>query len=275
MGIVNVTPDSFSGDGRLNADPLAHARAQAEAGADIIDLGAESTRPGGRSLSSDEEWARLEPVLQALVREPWRPRVTLSVDTRHAQTARRALALGVEVINDVTGLRDPAMTQVLAGTRGDVVVMHALTVPVDPAQVLPAHADVLACVLQWRDEVMSRARASGIAADRLVFDPGIGFGKTAVQSLTLIHEAGRLVGAGGRWLFGHSRKSFLTLFTGAPASDRDDLTLAISAQLAHAGVQVLRVHEVRRHVELLERICPSTPPLPAAIHPAAAPGPGR
>lgn len=256
MGILNITPDSFSGDGRLNADPLAHARALAEAGADIVDVGAESTRPGARPLSPQEEWSRLGPVLEALVHAPWRQGIALSVDTRHAQTACRALALGVEVINDVTGLRDPSMGRTLADASADIVVMHALSVPVDPSLVLPPQTDVVACVLAWRTQMLSRAASLGISRERLVFDPGIGFGKTAEQSLTLVLEAPRLVDAGGRWLFGHSRKSFLSLFTDAPASARDDLTLALSAALAHAGVHILRVHAVRRHAELLGRTGP-------------------
>lgn len=283
MAIVNCTPDSFSGDGRSGEAAWAHLLSQCDAGADLIDVGAESTRPGAVALASDDEWQRLAPILQRAARADWRRRVALSVDTRHAETARRALAEGVDVVNDVTGLRDAAMREVLAASRCDVVVMHALSVPVRPTEVLPPEIDVVGHVLAWAAAVREQARSEGIHPDRLILDPGLGFGKTGPQSLRLILEARRLVAEGGRWLFGHSRKSFLGLFTAAPAgpvvttpsstdqalapgaaasaSPRDDLTLAFSAVLAHQGVACLRVHEVRRHVELFERL---------ALHPTAA-----
>jgi len=250
FGILNVTPDSFSGDGLLHGDALAAADALVADGADVLDIGAESTRPQAQALDAAAEWQRLAPVLAGLATRPWRARVRLSVDTRHAPTAERALAAGVEIVNCVAGIADPAMQTVLAAARGDVIVMHALSVPVDPALLLPPDVDVLQVILDWKHEVIARARAAGIDPDRLVFDPGIGFGKRAHQSLALVHGAGRLVASGGRWLFGHSRKSFLGLFTTAPAAGRDDLTLAFSAGLAQAGVQMLRVHAVARHAAL-------------------------
>jgi dihydropteroate synthase len=153
----------------------------------------------------------------------------------------------VEIVNCVDGLASPAMQAVLAAGRGDVIVMHALAVPADPALLLAPDCDPVEVVLAWKDGVLATAREAGIDAARLVFDPGIGFGKRARQSLALVLGADRLVASGGRWLFGHSRKSFLALFTGAPAAGRDDLTLALSAGLAHAGVHMLRVHDVARH----------------------------
>lgn len=255
MGIVNVTPDSFSGDGRLALAAVEHARALCEAGADIIDFGAESTRPGATALTADEEWARLGPVLEGMIAHPWRARVRLSVDTRHAQTASRALGLGVEIINDVGGLSDPAMVELLAEHECDVVVMHALGVPADPARTIAEDEDVLEVVRLWKHEVTQFVVSRGIAPERLIYDPGIGFGKTATQSLALMLSAGKLVDTGGRWLFGHSRKSFLKLFTDEDAAARDGLTLAFSAQLAEAGVEYLRVHAVARHAALFGRLC--------------------
>jgi dihydropteroate synthase len=165
------------------------------------------------------------------------------------------LALGVDVINDVTGLADTAMLGVLREQTCDVVVMHALSVPVDPAQTLPADCDVLEEILRWKAAVAAAAVGAELDPARLVYDPGIGFGKTAGQSLTLMHGAAVLVGRGGRWLFGHSRKSFLKLFTQADAAQRDDLTLAFSALLADAGVHIVRAHAVGRHVRLFEQLC--------------------
>lgn len=259
MGILNVTPDSFSGDGVQGASALSSADQLVEAGADILDIGAESTRPRGQAVTPDDEWQRLQPVLSALVSRPWRARVKLSIDTRHACTAARALALGVDLINDVGALADPQMQAVLQLDRCDVVVMHALSLPVDPALTLPADCDVVAEVLIWKGQVTARARKAGIEPARLLYDPGIGFGKTALQSLALLHAAPRLLASGGRWLFGHSRKSFQRLFTDAEAGLRDDLTLALSARLVTDGVHVIRVHEVGRHARLLASLARSLP----------------
>lgn len=255
VGIVNVTPDSFSGDGVHAERALALAGQLVRDGADIIDIGAESTRPGATPLTAEEEWARLAPVLSAIIHAPWRRQVRLSVDTRHALAASRALDLGVEIINDVSGLADHAMAQLLSGHDGDVVVMHALSIPADAAQTLPAECDVVAELLAWKASITAQAVGHGIAAERLIYDVGIGFGKTPAQSLALILAAAQFQQSGGRWLFGHSRKSFLKLFTNADAPLRDDLTLAFSAQLAQAGVDFIRVHAVARHTALFEQLC--------------------
>jgi dihydropteroate synthase len=259
MGILNVTPDSFSGDGQHEHAPVQAAARLAAAGAQIIDIGAESTRPNATPLTAEAEWARLAPVLTAVLRQPWRSHVQLSIDTRHAATAERSLALGVDVINDVTALASPRLLQVLGSQHCDVAVMHALSLPVDPQLTLPDDCDVVQEMLRWKTLMAARAEAHGIAAERLVFDPGIGFGKSAEQSLALMMRAPELIASGGRWLFGHSRKSFMKLFTSAEAQARDDMTLAFSAQLAHAGVHWLRVHEVARHVALFDKLQPRAP----------------
>lgn len=255
MGIVNVTPDSFSGDGMFADAAVRHAERLVIGGADIIDIGAESTRPWAEKLSADEEWARLDPVLSAIVAQRWRMRARLSVDTRHAQTAARALEFGVEMINDVGGLSDLDMLAILSAHECDIVVMNALDVPADQNKTLPVQCDVVAEILRWKQIVTQRAAAHGIAPQRLIYDPGIGFGKTPQQSLVLILSAVRLRESGGRWLYGHSRKSFMKLLSEADSAARDDITLAFSAQLAHCGVDYLRVHAVARHAELLDSIC--------------------
>lgn len=255
MGILNVTPDSFSGGGQMGADAIAAAKALAQDGADIIDIGAESTRPGALPITPEEEWVRLAPVLEGIANAPWRAGVRLSVDTRHAPTAARALELGVEIINDVGGLRDAAMVELLGEHDGDIVVMHALSLPVDPALTLPPQADAVAEIMGWKSRVVAQALAFGIAPERLIYDPGIGFGKTPAQSLDLMLRADALVASGGRWLFGHSRKSFLTLFTDAPAAERDALTRAFSAQLAQQKIPYLRVHDIAGHRAMFEQLC--------------------
>lgn len=255
MGILNVTPDSFSGDGMHTRDAaLARFAQLVEEGADIVDIGAESTRPGATMLTQDAEWARLEPVLVALAAHPLRQRVRLSVDTYHAATAARALAMGVEIINDVSGLRDDAMGATVKHAP-QLLVMHALSIPADPAVILPAETDMVQEILRWKDDVTRRAAGFGIAAERLVYDPGLGFGKTAEQSMALLLHTGSLVASGGCWLIGHSRKSLFSLVSPLQGEARDDLTLMASAMLAQAGAQILRVHHVARHRALMDRLC--------------------
>jgi dihydropteroate synthase len=255
VGIVNVTPDSFSDGGRLNDAAIAHAKTLMEEGADILDIGAESTRPGATLLSPDEEWVRLEPVLGAIAERAHRAEVRLSVDTRHAQTAARAIELGVQMINDQGGLEHSAMVEIIGEHECDVVVMHSLGLPANPKVTLPVDTLIIDVMLAWKKQMVARATAAGIAPERLIFDPGLGFGKTTVQSLELVLNAAELVDSGGRWLFGHSRKSFLTLFTNAEPAERDSLTLTFSAQLAAARVPYLRIHNVEAHRTMFEKLC--------------------
>ena len=226
-----------------------------EEGADILDIGAESTRPGAILLAADEEWARLEPVLAAIVERAARAEVRLSVDTRHAQTAARAIELGVQIINDQGGLEDSAMGEIIGEHECDVVVMHSLGLPADAKVTLATGDDPVQIILQWKEAMIARAANAGIARERLIFDPGIGFGKTPQQSLQLMLSAAQLVKTGGRWLFGHSRKSFITLFANVPPVERDALTLAFSAQLAQAQVPYLRIHNVAAHRTFFDTAC--------------------
>lgn len=252
MGILNLTPDSFSGDGLMGMQALQRARQLAEDGADILDIGAESTRPGATALLPEQEWARLEPVLHAINDQSWRQQVRLSIDTRHSVTAARALDMGVDIVNDVGGLANTEMDESLEEHECDIVVMHALSIPADPAITLAASGDIIAEILQWKSIVTQRAKTRGLATHRLIYDPGIGFGKTAEQSLALINRAAELKQSGGRWLYGHSRKSFMKLMSDAPAEARDELTRTFSAQLAEAGIDYLRVHDVAGHVRMFD-----------------------
>jgi 2-amino-4-hydroxy-6-hydroxymethyldihydropteridine diphosphokinase/dihydropteroate synthase len=252
MGIMNLTPDSFSDGGKvLGQSALVHFLQLVEAGAEIVDIGAESTRPGATPLTAEEEWSRLAAPLQTIVNHPKRAQVRLSLDTRHATTAARALGLGVDMVNDVGGLRELEMQRVLAASGCDIVVMHALSIPADPAVTLPPDADPVAVILAWKRERAMALKASGITPKRLIFDPGIGFGKNAAQSLALLGRASELVDDGGRWLIGHSRKSFLKA-VGAPdrPGDRDAATLAFSRDLLRIPVDILRVHDVAGHRQL-------------------------
>lgn len=253
--IINLTPDSFSGDGVMGDAAMVAAIEAVAAGAGLLDIGAESTRPGATPVTPEEEWTRLEPFLTAFGQTSWLKKPLLGIDTRHASTAAKALALGADIINDEGGLQDPAMCRALAKSSCDIVVMHALSIPADKAKVWDASVDPVTEILGWKARLTEHVLACGVAPQRLIFDPGIGFGKTPAQSLALVMQAKTLVESGGRWFYGHSRKSFLTLFTDAAPAERDALTLAFSAVLAQAGVHYLRVHALAAHHALLDEIC--------------------
>lgn len=251
MGIVNVTPDSFSDGGELeDMDAVEHrANHLAAAGAAVIDLGAESTRPGATPLSADEEWARLEPALSRIVErnhgDLLRPRV--SIDTYHAETARRALTLGADIVNDVGGLTEPAMIELAAASGKDFVAMHNLGVPADKSRVLPLDEDPTEAVERWLEQRLTEWQREGLDFARIVFDPGIGFGKNALQSLRLMRNVQRFHRYALRLLVGHSRKSFMHPIAAADRTDRDLFTIGASLKLCDAGVDILRVHDVAAH----------------------------
>jgi 2-amino-4-hydroxy-6-hydroxymethyldihydropteridine diphosphokinase/dihydropteroate synthase len=251
MGIVNMTPDSFSDGGELGDDASAEARiAQLAAdGAELVDLGAESTRPGATPLTAAEEWTRLERVLGPATDRYrgslLRPR--LSVDTYHVETARRALELGADMVNDVGGLTAPAMIELAATSGAEFVAMHNLGVPADKTRVLPADQDPTTAGEGWIEQRLGEWERAGIDLKRIVLDPGIGFGKNALQSLRLLRNVERLQRFGLRLLVGHSRKSFMHQAAAADRDDRDLFTVGVSLNLCRAGVDILRVHNVAAH----------------------------
>jgi 2-amino-4-hydroxy-6-hydroxymethyldihydropteridine diphosphokinase/dihydropteroate synthase len=252
MGIVNLTPDSFSDGGELVDldDVERRVRELTTAGATIIDLGAESTRPAATPLSADEEWARLEPALGLLVdryrADLLRPR--FSIDTYHAATARRALALGADIINDVGGLTTPEMIELAAASDAEFVAMHNLGLPADKSRTLPTDRDPTVAVEQWLEKRLDEWQRATVDLARVVFDPGIGFGKNALQSLELLRNIELFQRFGLRILVGHSRKSFMHGVAAADRMDRDLFTIGASLRLCRAGVDILRVHNVAAHV---------------------------
>ena len=261
VGIVNLTADSFSDGGRRldPAEAIDHGVALEAAGATVIDLGAESTRPRAVSVDPAAEWSRLAPVLGAL-RARW-PRGTgprLSVDTRHAPTARRAIEAGADWINDVTGFDDPAMIDAVSAAPVDLVVMHHLGVPPQPGQVLDRSGDPVAALLSWGADRLARLERAGIPRDRVIFDPGIGFGKTPEQTAAILTRIGEFRALGVRLLVGHSRKSFLKAWFApdgvgpcAIVADREIETLALTQHLATWAVDYVRVHDVEANARLL------------------------
>lgn len=244
VGIVNLTPDSFSDGGKyMGADAaIAHMETLIEQGVDVLDIGAESTRPGARSLDPVEEWERLQPVLAvAKSRFGITP---VSVDTRNAATAARAIDAGVDWINDVNGGKDPQMLAVLSKASCRYVVMHSLSVPADPKVVLPEGVDAATTVHSWAEQRLQELYDAGIPPERVILDPGIGFGKTAEQSWNILRGLPNLMDLPSPLLIGHSRKSFFKTVTERDASERDMETHMVSAWLARHGVPYLRVHDV-------------------------------
>lgn len=256
VGIVNVTPDSFSDGGHYFSAEKAAAQARTLAleGANVIDVGAESTRPGAHPLSPEDEWKRLEPAL-GLLRSSFKDlnkKPLLSVDTRNAAVAKRALEFGIDWINDVSGFRDPEMQKVAQQSDVDLVVMHSLSVPAARNVVFAANENAVEEVLRWAQLRFGELEKLGINRNRLIFDPGVGFGKTPAHSLALLAGAGRFRELGARVLVGHSRKSFLSKFTAKPFSERDPETVTASLELARKGVNYLRVHNVAAHAQAFE-----------------------
>lgn len=250
MGILNVTPDSFSDGGRWQDPPSAVARAHAllAEGADVLDVGAESTRPGAPAVPADEQWRRLAPVLTALHAE--RPDAVVSVDTRDATVAERALAAGARIVNDVSALADPRMAAVVASHGAGLVLMHMRGTP-ETMQRDTAYSDVVAEVAAHLAERQRVAEANGVARECVALDPGIGFGKSAEGSLTLLARVHELTAAGRPVLVGASRKSFLARLTGddGPPESRVSASLAAATIAVLGGATILRVHDVAATVQ--------------------------
>jgi len=273
MGILNVTPDSFSDRGRFlkPAAALEHARRLVQAGAGIIDVGAESTRPDGAGIDAETEWERVEPVLHGLrelqeelrapgPRGPFQISVEsrnpfqISIDSRNPSTVRSALGLGVDMLNDVTGFRHREMLEIAEGTDVPLVFMHSLSIPVVKGESIPSDRDPVEFLIAWAQERLAEFDRRGIARHRLIFDPGIGFVKTARQNWHILEHVERFHDLGIPLVVGHSRKSFLEAVTDKPSAERDAETLTVSQSLATEGVEIIRVHDVDGHARLFHRL---------------------
>ncbi len=245
MGIVNVTPDSFSDGGRyLDAEAaVAHARGLAGQGADILDIGGESTRPGAQAVTAEVERERTLPVVAALT-DTDEASVPVSIDTSKAAVAEAALGAGATIVNDVTALRaDPDLAAVCAAAGCEVVLMHMLGTP-RTMQDDPRYEDVVDDVKAFLTERIEAAVGEGIAEERIWVDPGIGFGKTVEHNLELTRRLGELRDLGRPIVFGSSRKSHLGAITGREVDDRLGATIASNVLALRAGADVLRVHDV-------------------------------
>jgi len=253
MGVVNVTPDSFSDGGRFlgEAAAVAHGLALIAEGADILDIGGESTRPGAQPVDEAEEIARTVPVIAALRRESAIP---ISIDTMKPAVARAAIAAGANLWNDVTALTwAPDSLEMAAALGCEVVLMHMRGAP-QTMQTAPAYDDVVAEVATYLAARAEAAVAAGVAREAIWLDPGVGFGKTAAHNLALIAHLDRLIGLGHRVLLGVSRKRFIQAIDPSAVRPEDRLAGSLAAALegARAGVASVRVHDVRETVQALK-----------------------
>lgn len=243
MGVVNVTPDSFSDGGRLSSPDAAAAHAarlEAE-GADLIDLGGESSRPGADVVPLDEEIRRVVPAVEAIVAAVSIP---VSVDTVKTEVARLAIKAGAVVINDIAALTgDPAMTRLAADTGAGVVLMHMAGTP-QTMQINPRYDDVVAEVYEWLARRVEAVEAEGIPRARIALDPGIGFGKKFAHNLTLLRNLERFASLGCAVLIGTSRKGFLGRITGRPLDQLSTASAVSALTAAVGGASVVRVHDV-------------------------------
>lgn len=251
VGIVNITPDSFS-DGFLNPKKaLDHSLRLLDEGAAILDLGAESTRPFADPVPENEEIQRLLPVLTALRQE--RPDAILSIDTFKAGTAQKALQAGADILNDISACRDPALLDVLVQFQPGYVLMHSQGTP-KTMQIAPSYENIVQDILKFFEEQMNRLTKAGFSEEHIVLDPGIGFGKTAdhcveiLQNIRVFHTLGRPL------YVGLSRKSFFGTLLNIPLNKRDEATYLATALLATQGVQYHRVHDVAGSLQALQLV---------------------
>jgi len=256
MGIVNVTPDSFS-DGGDWFDPAAavvHGLSLAAAGADLLDIGGESTRPGAATVTPEEEIRRVVPVIRDLQRQTTIP---LSIDTRHAAVARAALEAGAVIVNDISGLHgDPAMAEVVRESKAGLILMHMRGTP-DTMQQFTTYADLIGEIFTYFRDCLAQAEADDIPPERIMLDPGIGFSKTAEQNLELIRNLGKFRELGRPVLAGPSRKSFIGKILAAgstppPPKERIWGTAAAVTACVLNGADVIRVHDVREMVQVIK-----------------------
>jgi len=257
MGVLNVTPDSFHDGGRYDdlADAVDRAAAMVAAGADIVDVGGESTRPGADPVPVEAETERVVPVVEALADLD----CLVSVDTRKADVARAALSAGADVLNDVSGLEDPEMRLVAADHDVPVVVMHSIETPVDP-DVEVDYDDVVADTLAALTERVLLAEKAGLDRSQIVVDPGLGFGKTAPESFELLGRLGEFRALGCPVLVGHSRKSMFDLVGRDDPEDRLAATVAGTAVAADRGADIVRVHDVAENVAAVRTVAAADEP---------------
>ncbi|HKX34361.1 MAG TPA: dihydropteroate synthase [Actinomycetota bacterium] len=247
MGILNITPDSFSDGGRFldRATAVAHATRMVDEGADILDVGGESTRPGSNPVSADEELERVHPLIERLAE--LHPAVPVSIDTRKADVAAEALDAGATIVNDVSGGADPAMFDVVRDREAAVVLMHMQGDPTT-MQEAPHYDDVVGEVHEYLRQRIEAAELAGIDPERIAIDPGIGFGKDLDHNLELMHGVDALLDLGRPVLVGPSRKKFIGTILDLPVEERVEGTVGAVVWMVARGAHLVRVHDVREVV---------------------------
>lgn len=250
MGIVNVTPDSFSDGGLFDSSEraVAHAMQMIEEGADMLDIGGESTRPGAAPVPLEEELRRVIPVVEALTGKAGVP---ISVDTCKPQVMRAAIAAGADIINDIRALQEPGALEAVAASNAGVCLMHMQGIP-QTMQLAPVYEDVSAEVRVFLEARAQAAIDAGIARERIVLDPGFGFGKNSADNIILLCELSSLLALGYPLLVGLSRKSVLGYLTGSSVEERLPASIAAAVISAMRGARILRVHDVKATVDALK-----------------------
>lgn len=240
FGILNLTPDSFSDGGKYDA--YLRLKQFIIEGVDVIDVGAESTRPDAQIISPEEEWNRLKPIFEFIKKE--NIKTPISLDSRNSETIERALDYGVSYINDVSGLENEKIISLVKKYDLKAIFMHSLTIPADKNVNIPESEDIILFLKNWASVKIEALKKFGVKGEALVFDPGIGFGKTAKQSLEIIKRIDELKELGIPLLIGHSEKSFFSLFTDKKAGERNVETNVVTSYLASKNIDYIRVHNV-------------------------------
>jgi dihydropteroate synthase len=262
VGILNVTPDSFSDGGKFNSleNAIFHLKKMLNDGADMIDIGAESTRPGFTPVSVEEEWKRLQELLPKIIHEVKNfnhennKKVTTSIDTRHFETAKKAYELGVDIINDVDGLIDDRTIDFIAQNNITTILMHNLKVPAIEETLINKHLNLIVEIIKWAQEKISYLIQKGVKKSQLIFDVGIGFGKNSLQSIRILKNIDEFRVLELPLYVGHSKKSFLEAIDFSEIGenlDRAEKTLVISDYLIKKNIDFIRVHDVEKNKFLI------------------------
>jgi dihydropteroate synthase len=258
VGILNITPDSFSDGGKFNSQENAfnHLRKMIDEGADVIDIGAESTRPKATPIGPEEEWARLEKILPLIISEVKKSpkQIKTSIDSYHFETIKKAHEMGVDIINDVSGLSDEKIVDFIAEKNIETILMHNFQMPVISGVLINRNLNLNREIVKWAEEKISYLQKKNVKKSQLVFDPGIGFGKDALQSISILKNIDTYRVLGLPLYIGHSKKSFLEAIDFSDYGkdlNRADKTLIISKYLAKKKIDFLRIHDVAEHAALI------------------------
>ncbi|MEM7616763.1 MAG: dihydropteroate synthase [Pseudomonadota bacterium] len=254
VGILNFTPDSFS-DGGQNYNieqALQQSLKMIADGANIIELGAESTRPGAIKLTAEQEFQRLKIILPELIQLCKEKNILISLDSYHLANIKWALELGIDIVNDVSGLNDLGLLDVIENSNCQLVIMHNLGIPADKNNILPENIDIIDYLINWATNIVEKLESFNITKERLIIDPGIGFGKSPAQNIQILQNISALKSLGLAIMIGHSRKSFLTALLPNLTNNRDVETAYISSYLSKQKIDYLRVHNILYTHNLLE-----------------------